>query len=159
MEFLHPERSDPTRLVAELLDGHIKPGGTVVVWYAPFEKGVNKEVAERLRTYSALMERINGQVQDLRDIFAKQYYVDPEFRGSTSIKAVMPVLVPELSYEELDIKEGGTASEQWWKMTADDIQVGERKGIEEALRKYCGLDSYAMYAIWKELHRVVSGEV
>jgi hypothetical protein len=158
VEFLHPKRSDPTRLVAELLDGHIKPGGTVVVWYAPFEKEVNKEVGERLRTHSALMERINDQVQDLRDIFAKQYYVDPKFRGSTSIKAVMPVLAPELSYDDLAISEGATASEQWWKMTADDTAVGDRQGIETSLREYCGLDSYAMYAIWKKLHRVVSGE-
>jgi hypothetical protein len=105
------------------------------------------------------MERINGQVQDLRDIFAKQYYVDPEFRGSTSIKAVVPVLTPELSYDHLAIREGATASEQWWKMTAEDTPAAERQRIEQALREYCALDSYAMYAIWKNLHRVVSGEL
>jgi hypothetical protein len=72
------------------------------------------------------MERINGQMQDLRDVFAKWHYAHPGFRGSTSIKAVMPVLVPELSYDDLEIKEGATASEQWWKMTAEDIPAGER---------------------------------
>jgi hypothetical protein len=39
-------------------------------------------------------------------VFAKQHYVHPDFRGSTSIKAVMPVLVPQLSYDDLEIKEG-----------------------------------------------------
>jgi hypothetical protein len=105
------------------------------------------------------MERINGQVQDLRDVFAKQHYVHPAFRGGTSIKDVMPVLVPELSYDGLEIREGATASEQWWKMTADDTPAGERERIAQALRKYCAMDSYAMYAIWKNLHRVVVGEL
>ena len=157
VEFLHSERSDPTAAVAELLERHIDPKGTVVVWYAPFERGVNEEIGERLSSYASQMERINGQVQDLRDVFAKQHYVHPDFQGSTSIKAVMPVLVPELSYDDLEIKEGATASEQWWKMTADDMPAGERERIAQALRVYCGLDSYAMYAIWKKLHQVVDG--
>lgn len=160
VEFLHSERSDPTAAVAELLERHIGPKGTVVVWYAPFERGVNEEIGERLGSYASLMERINGQVQDLRDVFAKQYYVHPDFRGSTSIKNVLPVLVPkrELSYDDLEIKEGATASEQWWKMTADDTPPEEQERIARALRVYCGLDSYAMYAIWKKLHQVVDGK-
>jgi len=155
VEFLRLDRSDPTAEVAELLEWHIDPKGTVVVWYAPFERGVNEEIGQRLPGSARQMQRINGQVQDLRDVFAKQHYVHPDFRGSTSIKAVMPVLVPELSYENLEIKEGATASEQWWKMTAQDTPARERERIADALRLYCGLDSYAMYAIWRKLHEVV----
>ena len=158
VEFLHLKRSDPTRAVAELLDRHIDPKGSVVVWYAPFERGVNKEIGERFGGYVALMERINGQVQDLRDIFSKQHYVHPGFRGGTSIKDVLPVLVDkeELSYDGLVIKEGATASEQWWRMTGADTPDVERQGIADALRVYCKLDTYAMYAIWNKLHEVVA---
>jgi hypothetical protein len=39
------------------------------------------------------------------------------------------VLVPELSYDGLAIKEGTTASEQWWTMTAGDAPAGEQEGI------------------------------
>lgn len=155
VEFLHLDRSDPTVTLAELLEHHIDPNGTIVVWYAPFERGVNEEIGERRGAYAEQMQRINEQIQDLRDVFAKQHYVHPAFHGSTSIKAVMPVLVPELSYDGLAIKEGATASEQWWKMTADDTPAGEREQIAQALRAYCGLDSYAMFAIWKKLHEVI----
>ena len=151
IEFLHLDRSDPTSAVAELLQEHIDPKGTVVVWYAPFERGVNKEIGEREAGYAIQMERINGRVQDLRDIFSKQHYVHPEFRGSTSIKDVMPVLVPDLSYEGLAIKDGTTASERWWAMTAAGTPENERAAIAAALRAYCKLDSYAMYAIWRKL--------
>lgn len=153
---LHLDRSDPTRAVAELLDRHIDPKGTLIVGYAPFERAVNKEIGERLGAYSGQMERINGQVRDLRDIFVKLHYVHPEFRGSASIKDVMPVLVPELSYDGWAIKEGTMASEQWWTMTAAETEASERSAIAAALRAYCRLDSYAMYAIWKELNRLVT---
>jgi hypothetical protein len=161
VEFLHLDRSDPTVTVAELLERHIDPNGTVVVWYAPFERGVNAEIGERRPPYANRMKRINDQIQDLRDVFAKQHFVHPGFRGSTSIKAVMPVLVPEpeLSYDGLAIKDGTAASEQWWKMTADDTPTDERERIAKALRAYCGLDSYAMYAIWRKLHRIVAGNL
>jgi hypothetical protein len=156
VEYLQLDRSDPTRAVAELLDRYIDPKGTVIVWYAPFERGVNKEIGDRLSAYASQMERINGQVRDLRDIFSKQHYVHPDFRGSTSIKDVLPVLVPELSYHELKIKEGTAASEQWWAMTADETKASERAVIADALRSYCKLDTYAMYAIWKQLQLIIA---
>jgi Domain of unknown function(DUF2779) len=156
VEFLQHDRSDPTRMVAHLLDQHIDPKGTVIVWYAPFERGVNKEIGERLIAYASQMERTNGQVRDLRDIFSEQHYVHPDFRGSTSIKDVLPVLAQELSYDGLKIKEGTAASEQWWAMTAGDTTASKRDAIAEALRTYCKLDTYAMYAIWKKLQQVSS---
>jgi hypothetical protein len=47
VEYLHEDASDPTARVAELLSKHVQPGGSVVVWYAPFEKGVNAEIGKR----------------------------------------------------------------------------------------------------------------
>lgn len=155
IEFLHLERSDPSLAVAELLGQHIGPNGTVIAWYAPFERGVNKEIGERLGgAHAARMEQINGQMQDLRDIFSKQHYVHPEFRGGTSIKDVLPVMVPELSYEGLAIKDGAMASERWWAMTAAETAEAERAAIAEALKVYCGQDSYAMFAIWRILRQL-----
>ena len=41
--------------------------------------------------------------------FQKKWYYTHEMKGSYSIKFVLPALVPELSYDELEIKEVGTA--------------------------------------------------
>lgn len=150
IEFLHEELSDPTARVAELLAAHIEPKGSVVVWYAPFERGVNNEIAKRLPQYASAIARINGQIRDLREIFARQHYVHPDFRGSTSIKAVLPVLT-DISYDDLAIREGGSASEEWWKMVAPGTAEAARCTIAANLRAYCERDTYAMYAIWKKL--------
>lgn len=157
-EFLHPERSDPTLAVAELLSRHVGPEGSVVVWSAPFERGVNKEIAQRLGgDHAAHLEAINNRLQDLRDVFAKQHYVHPEFRGGTSIKDVLPVMVPELTYDGMAIRDGTMASERWWAMTAAETAAAERATIASALLAYCKQDSYAMYAIWRKLQALLAG--
>lgn len=155
VEFLQTICDDPSEEVARLLEKHIEPSGTVLVWYQTFEKGVHTEIAERNPALKPLMERINGQVYDLMDLFAKQHYVHPDFRGSVSIKKVLPALVPELTYKDLEIQEGTKASEAWWGMVGPGKSDTEKKEIEVALKAYCGRDTYAMYAIWKHLHDLV----
>jgi hypothetical protein len=158
VEFLHGDRSDPTAAVMDVLDRHIQPGGSVVVWNASFERVVNEELGKRLGgNHVNRISQINGSIRDLRDIFSKQHYVHPDFRGGTSIKDVLPVMVPELSYDGLDIRDGTMASEQWWAMTAADTPAAQRADIAEALRAYCKLDSYAMSAIWRTLQKYVKG--
>lgn len=156
VEFLHEEGSDPTTRVAALLSQHIGPGGTVVVWHAPFERGVNSEIAKRRAEFATVIARINAQLVDLEKIFTEQHYVHPRFRGRTSIKAVLPVLCPELSYEGLAIREGATASNEWWRMISPTTSAAQKQEIAQALRAYCTLDTYAMYAIWRVLDEVGS---
>jgi hypothetical protein len=106
VEYLHEERSDPSETIAGLLAQHIG-SGTVISWNKSFEQGVNRELANRMPAHRAALERINMQMYDLKDIFHKQYYVHPEFRGKTSIKKVLPALVAGVRHADLNIKEGG----------------------------------------------------
>lgn len=154
IEFLHPTRTDPSELVAKLLSEYIEPKGTIIAWNKSFEIGVNNEIAQRLPQYREIIERINDQFYDLMEIFSKQHYVHPDFRGSSSIKKVLPVLVPELQYKDLAIHEGGQASEQWWHMVSPATHPEEYAEISRNLKEYCCLDTYAMYAIWKHLYQM-----
>ena len=90
------------------------------------------------------------------DIFGKQFYVHKDFKGKISIKNILPVLVPELSYKNLEIQEGGTASQKWNEMVQEGIHPQEKAKIIKNLKEYCKLDTYAMYAIWKHLNGLVS---
>jgi hypothetical protein len=151
IEYLLRDRSDPSQTVAELLKKHILPGGTVIAWNKGFEQGVNKELAVRKAQYAPSLEQINTQMYDLRDIFQKQYYVHPEFRGKTSVKKVLPPLVPGLHHADLNIKEGGQASDAWSQMISPSTGPQERARIAEDLLTYCRLDTYAMFQIWRHL--------
>jgi len=156
VEYLHMECSDPAEEIIKLLDKHILPGGTLVSWNKSFEAGVNKEMAERLPHYAPILERLNGMLYDLKDVFSKQYYVHPAFKGSVSIKKVLPALVPELNYAELDIHGGAQASDSWRTMLKPDTMQEEKDLIAKSLKIYCGLDTFAMYKIWEHLQELIA---
>ena len=82
--------------------------------------------------------------------FQKKYYYAPEMKGSYSIKAVLPSLVSELSYDELEINEGGLASIAYESLqTETDLMIiAERK---QQLLEYCKLDTLAMVRILEKL--------
>ena len=74
-------------------------------------------------------------------------------KGSYSIKYVLPALVPELSYQNLEIKEGGTASSIFTQMVLGDFQ-GDIDKTRMDLLEYCKLDTYAMVKILEKLKEV-----
>lgn len=156
VEFLHDNLSDPSEKVVEMLKEHIPAGGTVIAWYKHFEKMVCKEIGTRLPEHAAYFEEFNNRIYDLMDIFHDQHYVHPGFKGKSSIKKVLPTLAAELRYDLLGIQEGGQAADAWWKMVAPITSPEEKERIAHDLKVYCGLDTYAMYAIWHHLQEQIT---
>lgn len=153
-EFLFADLTDPSLEFVKSLQENIKDKGSVIVWNKGFESKINKEIAERNPSFKLFIEDINSRLYDLMDIFSKQYYVDKNFKGKTSIKNILPVLVPELSYKSLEIQEGGTASQSWDEINRGDLNEAEKEKIIKNLKAYCKMDTYAMYAIWKKLDKI-----
>ena len=85
--------------------------------------------------------------------FQKKWYYTHEMKGSYSIKFVLPALVPELSYDELEIKEVGTASNTFLSMVNGSFK-GETAKVRSQLLEYCKLDTYAMVKILEKLKKV-----
>ena len=82
--------------------------------------------------------------------FQKKWYYTPEMKGSYSIKAVLPALVPELSYNGLNIADGSSASVAYDQL----IEEKDMFNMEETrknLLEYCKLDTLAMVKILENL--------
>ena len=78
---------------------------------------------------------------------------DPAFQGSASIKKVLPAMVPGFSYNDLDIKEGGTAARIWKEATIFDKPDIDVEKTYKDLRAYCMRDTLAMVLIHEALHK------
>jgi hypothetical protein len=154
VEFLHEDLSDPSEHVGRILKENFVPGGTFIAWHKSYEAGVNDEIALRLPQYKELFGKINDSLYDLKEIFTAQHYIHPDFRGKTSIKKVLPAIVPDLRYGDINIREGGQAADAWWTMVSSLISPESKQTIIKDLKTYCGLDTYAMYAIWKHLYDI-----
>ena len=153
--------------LARKKDGHPIPGllaqmkadigpiGSVIVWNKGFEMGRNREMAKDYPKYKAFLEGVNERVYDLMEIFSKQYHVHPDYHGSVSIKYVLPVLVPELSYKNLeDIQNGGLATLRWYQSVATEMTEEKRNKIYQNLLTYCKLDTLAMVKIYEHLDTI-----
>jgi len=154
-EYLHRDKSDPSRPLTEQLLKDIGDKGSVIVWFEGFEKARNSELGEMLPEYKQAMEAINDRVVDLMIPFKLKWYDDPRFNGSASIKQVLPVVCPHLSYKELGIQEGGSAQRLWMEAILDEKRADQKDQILDDLIEYCKLDTLAMVEIYNCLKELV----
>jgi hypothetical protein len=157
-ECLATEAGDPARQLATELCQVIGETGSVIVWNKGFECGRNDELAVLCPDLAPQLKSINERVYDLMDVFKNGLYVDHRFLGSASIKKVLPVLCPELSYKELEIGEGTKAMLAWHEMVYGNLTAEEKEQIRQNLLTYCKLDTWAMVEIWKILMNITKGK-
>ncbi|MBD3362429.1 DUF2779 domain-containing protein [Candidatus Dojkabacteria bacterium] len=154
-EFITTKKEEPSKYLVEDLSQVIGKKGTVIVWYERFEKTRNTDMAKFNPKYASFLENLNERIFDLMNIFKNQYYIDANFKGSSSIKSVLPVLVPEFNYSELNISEGAEAMVAWYDLVYKDLKMNQKIQLKEDLLEYCKLDTLAMYEIWKFLNNLV----
>ena len=113
-------------------------------------------MGKRQPDYAEFLSGLNDRMFDLMDIFSQQHFVHHQFKGSHSIKAVLPVLVPEFSYKELDIQNGQTASIRWYDAVTGSVTTEKAESTYKALLKYCCLDTLAMVKIYQYLQELLT---
>ena len=150
-EHLALDPVDPAPGLAAALAEALGPHGSVLVWNRSFEARSNRMLAEHAPEKAAFFADLDARLVDLMDVFRNGHYRHPGFRGSASLKKVLPVLAPGMSYETLRIGDGEAAMQAWWRLLMEDLDVGPRADLEEALLVYCAQDTAAMMAIWEVL--------
>jgi hypothetical protein len=149
--FLDVSGNDPSQPFAEALVRACGEAGPVFVYNAGFERTRLKELAARLPEMDRPLTAISERIVDLLPITRKHYY-HPAQEGSWSIKSVLPAIVPELSYHDLDgVQDGGMAMEAYLEAIQPGTTVARREEIRAQLLEYCKLDTYAMIGIWRHL--------
>lgn len=153
-EYLHEANTHPGEPLLKQLRQDIGPTGTLIAWNDQFERRCNNTMARLFPEFTELLSDMNNRMKDLMWPFAAGWYVDKEFMGRTSIKNVLPVLVPELSYEELAIQEGGSAQRTWTETVIEGQHRQQRQQIFDNLREYNKLDTLAMVEIYNLLNKL-----
>lgn len=152
-EYLHTDRSDPRPALLTALEIDIASIGSVIVYHQSFEATLLRRLAQNFPEYAEHLESIANRLWDLEDIF-KGHYKHPAFRGSTSIKNVLPTLVPTLNYKALAVQRGDHAQTVWEEMINCADQAKKEQAIAD-LKAYCYLDTLAMVEIYQKLINLV----
>lgn len=143
IEFLAESSADPRQELTKKLCETLGTGGSIVAYNAKFEKSVIEDLLDTFSEYSTQLRRTLERFVDLLEIFKKHYF-HPDFHGSNSIKATLPVLVPNMNYDELDVYNGSVAQIQYERMISDDTPQILKAEIRKNLLQYCSQDSLAM---------------
>lgn len=153
-EFLGNGNDDPRETLIEQLIIEIGIVGSVFVWNVTFEKDVLKKLAIDFPQYAVGINAIIDRLVDLMPPFRPNKTVYGEaFNGSYSIKKVLPVVVPELSYNDLIIQEGGTASFKYGQM--NNLNEVEKEILRIDLLEYCKRDTFAMVRIFDNINALI----
>lgn len=150
MEFLASPPNDPRPQFITSLIQYLNQNGTILVWNQAFEKTILREISRDFPEYDQAVALILPRITDLMIPFRKKQLYTPAMNGSFSLKAVVPAIVPELSYKNLRINDGGSANiafEQLFHHTDPEIIAEIRKDLTE----YCRLDTYSMVRILEKL--------
>ena len=140
-EYLHEDSGDPRpRLIESLLEALGEEGS--ICTYSSFERRQIKALATAFPQYANALDDIVERLVDLLPILRGSYY-HPGFRGSFSIKAVLPVVAPDLGYDDLEIADGQLASVRYARALASS-NPRERHQTFDSLRAYCARDTLAM---------------
>ena len=139
-DYLADASKDCQRELAENLVAALGDEGAIFV-YSSFEKTRIKGLA---KLYPDLAGALDSIVERLVDFLAvvKKHVYHPQFKGSYSIKKVLPALVPDLSYEGLAIGDGNTAITMFAKVASGE--VADTDQVRNDLLAYCKLDTLAM---------------
>lgn len=128
--------------------------GDILVYNLSFEKTRLKELIEIYPEYEEGLIKIIDRLKDLMIPFQKGWYKTPEMKGSYSIKNVLPALVPDHSYDHLEIKNGGDASSIFTTKLMGSFS-GDWDKVRKQLLEYCSLDTKAMVLILHEILRKI----
>ncbi|MES2155424.1 MAG: DUF2779 domain-containing protein [bacterium] len=157
-EFLGDGTKDPRADLIDFLSGRLGRTGPVIAYSKSYEGGILKGLAAYLEGSGAAqgMLDLEARLFDVADPFRKAFYAHPGFKGRWSIKAVLPTLFPDTTYEGLAIQNGAAAMRAYARLMEPDVTPEERAKIMADLRAYCAQDTMAMVRILDRLEEVAA---
>jgi CRISPR/Cas system-associated exonuclease Cas4 (RecB family) len=155
IEYLASGFDDPRAELSERLLEVLGNKGTILAYNASFEKARINELSKHMRKFSKALLALLPRFIDLKDAFSKHYY-HPDFHGSFSIKDVLPVLVPAMTYEGLGVNDGGGAQVAYLKLCDRATSIEQREKCRKDLLEYCKQDTLAMVRLFDQIKALIN---
>lgn len=145
-EFLATDKSDPRPAFISTLCNALGDRGSIVVYHQQFESQRLSDLASWLPEFAGRINEIQRRLWDLLQIVRDHVY-HPAFGASFSLKSVLPALVPEMTYDGMQVGDGQAAGRAWESLVRGGLDRDGQDRIRKALLDYCGQDTLAMARI------------
>jgi len=148
-EYLADPSKDCRKELAENLINDIKGEGSIII-YSGFEKRVIKSLGELYSDLAKELNSLTDRMIDLQAIISRNFY-HHDLHGSNSLKVTLPVLLPDMSYDDLEIIEGDSASAAFAYLALGKYKAGEAEKVKRNLLEYCERDTLAIVKLHQRL--------
>ena len=152
VDYLHESSSDPRPVLTERLLDALGSDGSICV-YSRFEARVIRGLTRASPHHAIALERLLPRLVDLHRIMRRHYY-HPGFRGSFSLKAVLPTMT-STHYDDLAITDGRLAAVRYMEALRTEDETVRRQAFAD-LRAYCHRDTAATVAVVVALRKAVA---
>ena len=150
-EYLPEHQGDPRRELLEKLLGELGESGSILAYYASFEIERLKELAIAFPEYESKIQAALKRFEDLEKPFSSGHYIHPQMEGKSSIKNVLPALVPSMTYKGMAVADGLGAIRAYAEILDAKTTEARRAELRKDLKAYCGQDTLAMVEILRVL--------
>src|SRR6056297_2752591 len=155
-DYLHADKTDPRPAIARKLIEDLGDSGSIVV-YSGYERRMLNDLVRACPEHAAALQNLIDRLWDLLPVVRNHYY-DPEFHGSFSIKAVLPVLNEEMGWSDLEIADGMAAAMAYENaLQLEDESV--RAETFSQLKAYCCQDTLAMMQLYEALNEIAEKSI
>jgi hypothetical protein len=155
--FLASHERDGSRELAERLLQDLGSEGSVII-YSQYQIRVLRWLVRRHPDLAEALGRLRGRLVDLESI-VRGDLSHPGFHGRTSIKTVLPALVPGFSYIDLEIEDAPSASASFAYLSKGDYFSAARAPlVRRDLYAYCARDTLALVRLHEALYRIAQHE-
>ena len=155
--FIAPVNTEPTTVFGTALLQATGDEGSVLVYNIDSEKLVLDQLEGDHPQWTNAIGRLRSRLVDLMLPFSKQAIRIPAIGNKLSLKYVLPVMVPQMSYSLLTIGNGDEANQAYNAIRASgDVDFIEK--TRQALFAYAEVDTLAMVRILERMRELVREE-
>jgi Domain of unknown function(DUF2779) len=143
LEFLDVSGEIPVVPLVQRLLGALGTSGPIVS-YSSYERRCIQSLAGFVPSLAAPLLALLPRMVDLLPLFRREYY-HPAMKGSWSLKAMLPAVVPGLRYERLgEVADGEAAQRAYLEAIDPSTSILRKAQIARSLLDYCRFDTHAM---------------
>jgi hypothetical protein len=129
--------------------------GQIVVFNTLLEKGILFQLGKMFPHHAgAIRDRVIRMV-DLETPFRKDWYYHPDMQGGYSMKNILPAIAPELSYDQMNIRDGADAMHVYHQLWHEADSIRRTKALQDLLT-YCQRDTLGLYHTFRHLKEIIS---